>query len=74
MPKEEWKKYFSSRKKTAKYRGVCFNKVSGKFLAQIYDIRKSVKIGEFETVKEAAMAYNQKAIELNGNKVKLSVY
>ncbi|NQF14662.1 hypothetical protein HPY31_12145 [Brevibacillus sp. HB1.3] len=73
MPKEEWEKYSSSSKKTSKYRGVCLNKDTGKFLVQIYDTKKRIRIGEYETEEEAALAYNQKAIELKGNKAKLNV-
>lgn len=74
MPKEEWIKYSSEKNKTSKYRGVSF--INGKYLAQIWDgnIKKNIKIGEFDEEIEAAKAYNKKAIELKGNKARLNEF
>jgi hypothetical protein len=71
MPKEEWesKKYLKKRK-TFQYKGVCF--VNGKWRAQIWDGKRNIKIGDFDTEIEAALAYNNKAIELKGDKAILN--
>jgi len=60
-------------KNSTGYRGVV--KHANKYQAIIYVERKPVFIGSFETAKEAALAYNEKSIELFGetkslNKVK----
>jgi len=47
------------------YRGVCFNKNSGKFVSTISVNKKNVVLGYFQTATEAATAYNL-AVERNG--------
>lgn len=56
----------TSRKKTSKYRGVSFMKNLGKFKAEISINGKNKHLGLFLTEKEAALAYNTKAIEIRG--------
>ncbi|WP_431785872.1 HNH endonuclease [Paenibacillus lactis] len=70
MTKEEWTKQIIKREKSSKYRGVSF--VEGKWLAQIYHLNKNIKIGCFDDEVSAAIAYNNKAIELKGSKAKLN--
>lgn len=49
------------------YKGVCFDKAKGKWLASIHLDRKNIFIGRFNTAEEAARAYDKKARELFGN-------
>jgi hypothetical protein len=50
---------------TSKYIGVYQEKTTGKWRAQIhFDDGRQVKLGTFEYEKDAALAYNKKAIEL----------
>lgn len=48
------------------YKGVCFFKRTGKWMAHITINGKNIHLGYFETEIEAAKAYNDKAIELFG--------
>ncbi|MGG1659490.1 hypothetical protein [Brevibacillus sp. NRS-1366] len=73
MPKKEWIKFKSGANKTSKYRGVSLNRATGMYLAQIWDTRRNIKIGEFYTEEEAALAWNDVALKLRGNKVKLNI-
>lgn len=49
---------------TSGYRGV--HKKGDKWIAQIYHNNKKLGLGYFNTPQEAALAYNDKAIELRG--------
>jgi hypothetical protein len=63
-------------KKSSKYRGVCLDNtksVKGKWRANIKHKGVKIHIGLFDTEKEAAEAYNKKAIELLGDAAKLNV-
>lgn len=48
------------------YKGVCFDKSRNKYVAKIKVGSKHYYIGRFDTAKEAAYAYDRKAIELHG--------
>lgn len=48
------------------YKGVSFDKINKKYVAQIKYNKKSYHIGRFKTAREAAIAYNEKAKELFG--------
>ncbi len=52
------------------YRGVTKNK--NKFLAIIYQNKKRIRIGSYNTAKEAALAYNNKSVELFGETISLN--
>lgn len=54
-------KTFRGIKTTSQYKGVCFNKKSGKWQALICLNRKSVYLGQFTREEEAAAAYNEAA-------------
>jgi len=56
----------SNLKSTSKYKGVCWSKRSGKWESKIICEGKGCYIGLFASEKEAALAYNKKALELNG--------
>lgn len=73
MPKEEWEKYSMSNKKSSKFRGVFWDKRTGKYVSQIWDGKRNIKIGEFDDEEEAALAYNKKALELKGDKAILNM-
>lgn len=51
---------------TSNYLGVCWHKREKKWRAQITKDYKKVYIGSFDNEHEAALAYNQKAIQLFG--------
>lgn len=64
---------FISRNKTSKYFGVCFDKKNNKWQSQFWFHNKCFYIGQFNTEKEAVLAYNNKAKELLGNNAKLNI-
>lgn len=51
---------------TSKYIGVCFAKSLNKWMAQIQKDGKKINLGYFENEHEAALIYDNKAIELFG--------
>jgi hypothetical protein len=59
-------------KNTSIYRGVSYWQHGRKWLAQINHQHKHHHIGYFETEEDAAIAYNQKAEELLGDKARLN--
>lgn len=54
------------KNKTSKYKGVCWNKVSGKFIAHIRNNGKFIYIGQSDNQKELALKYDKVARELYG--------
>lgn len=57
----------------SKYRGVTWDKVKGKWVAQIGKNYKHFFIGRFNLEREAALAYNQKAVELHGEFANINI-
>lgn len=57
---------------TSGYRGVSWSKQAKKWWAQIYVDSKTVHLGLFDDVKEAARAYNEAAIERYGEFARLN--
>ncbi len=55
------------------YKGVDFNKASKKYRAYIYFNYKSIHLGYFSSQEEAAIAYNEKANKLYGDKALLNI-
>jgi len=51
---------------TSQYKGVCFYPKNKQFMARITLNHKNICLGMFDKEKEAAEAYNKKAIELFG--------
>lgn len=51
---------------TSGYKGVTFDKSRNKWLAGIKYNYKRINLGRYDTAKEAAMAYDKKALELFG--------
>jgi hypothetical protein len=70
---EECEDYKCKRKKVSKYNGVSWFKRDNKWDAIIYHDGQRYKVGRFDTETEAALAYNEKAIEIKGNNTKLNV-
>lgn len=52
--------------KTSQYRGVTWDKATNKWMAQISINMKRTHIGRYDCEKEAALAYNDKAIQAYG--------
>jgi Icc-related predicted phosphoesterase len=55
------------------YRGVSTSSIAGKWRSTISHKGKQIIIGYYENEIDAAIAYNKKSIELNGNLAKLNV-
>lgn len=70
MEMVEWLQYKCEKNKTSRYRGVSM--VQGKWLAQIWDGKRNIKIGSFNAEEVAALAYDQNAKEIYGDKAKLN--
>lgn len=59
-------------KGSSKYRGVMFHKRIGKWQASIQHNKRRHHLGYFECMHEAARVYNDKALELLGDRAKLN--
>jgi len=57
---------FRRNKKTSKYKGVSWHTNAGKWTAHIQKGKEQFYLGLFDTEKDAAKAYNEKAHELFG--------
>ena len=57
---------------SSRFKGVCHRSRANRWEANIKINRKRVYIGLYETEIEAALAYNQKAIELHGEYARLN--
>lgn len=62
-----------STKKHSKYKGVSFDKSRNKWNAYCVKDKKMYNVGRFTDEKEAAKAYNTKALELHGEYARLNV-
>lgn len=62
-----------NRQKSSVYRGVSFDKKNNKWKANIKHNGKKIHIGLFDTQEQAAIAYNNKAIQLKGNLAILNI-
>ncbi len=56
----------SCKNSTSKYLGVMWDKSRGKWRAEIRKNGKYLNVGRFVNEKDAAIAYNQKAIQMHG--------
>lgn len=61
-----------SRNNTAGYKGVCWNKAARKWQAQILANGKKTYLGLHLTPEEAAIAYNEAAIQYHGSFARLN--
>lgn len=57
---------FKARETSSRYKGVCWHKVSEKWIAYITLDQKRHFLGSYDTEEDAARAYNIKALELFG--------
>ena len=57
---------------TSGFKGVCWDGQIGLWRAQTYKNRKCYFLGRYKTKEEAALAYNEKALELHGEFAKLN--
>jgi hypothetical protein len=55
-----------SKNNKSGYKGVCWNKSKQRYVARIGVNNKKVECGEFKSPHDAAIAYNNKAVELYG--------
>jgi hypothetical protein len=72
MPEEEWNSFRKPIERTSEYRGVSFDNSKNKWLVQIWDGKRNIRVGYFDEELEAAIAYNRKAFELKGDKARLN--
>lgn len=80
FPKEEYKKEdcnivikkILTKNYSSKYNGVSYHKKTGKYQASIGIRGKYTYIGLYSTQEEAALAYDEKALEFHKNKAKLN--
>ena len=63
---------FNTRVLTSKYRGV-YRIKSGRFVAEIKFNKKKYWLGQYDTPEEAALAYNERASLLLGEKANLNI-
>lgn len=56
-----------NKKTTSKFKGVSWNKQRGKWRSRIMFYGKEIHLGFFSDEKEAAEAYNEKALEIYGD-------
>jgi hypothetical protein len=56
------------KQKIKSNRGVVFNKANNKWRALLVKDKKQIHLGFFDNEKDAALAYNATAIELNNEK------
>lgn len=61
------------RKKTSKFKGVYYSKIKNKWIAQIGFKKKHIHIGNYDSEKDAACAYDSLAIELFGTFAKTNI-
>lgn len=57
---------FNSKSRNDLPKGVCFDKQTGKYIAQIMFNGKNIKIGRFNSIDDAAIEYNKRAKLLFG--------
>jgi len=62
----------SRRGSSSRYKGVCFDKAEQKWLAAIWTPNKYINLGRFIYEADAAMAFNEAALELHGEFVVLN--
>lgn len=61
------------RIKTKQFVGICYRKDINKWVSRIGFNNKKILVGYFDTPKDAALAYNTKALELYGKNAKLNL-
>lgn len=71
MDKDQWMGYSSKKNLTSLFKGVSF--CNGKWIAQICHNYQKIKIGDYESEIDAAIAYNQEAMRLKGKRARLNI-
>lgn len=59
---------------TSKYKGVHWDKFTGKWRVQVQSKEKIIRVGRFDDEIDAALAYNNAAIELQGEFARLNEF
>lgn len=67
FPDKEFMPQVLRNSNTSGFRGVCFEKRSGKWVSKIKNAKKEVHIGSFRNPLDAAKAYDKKAVEIHGD-------
>jgi hypothetical protein len=63
----------SRKNSSSKYKGVNFDKQTGRWLARIQMNKKQKNLGRFDNEVDAAIAYNKMATELHGVFARLNI-
>jgi hypothetical protein len=61
-----------NRNTTSRYKGVCWSKRAGKWVAALYVNKRRIHLGSFDDEREAALAYNRAAREHFGEYARLN--
>ena len=69
-----YKPHFKQTNKSSKYIGVSLNKRYNKWQSEITHQNKKYSLGSFKDEKQAAEAYNKKAVELYGEFANLNEF
>ena len=72
FPEPEWKPQVLWPTNTSGFRGVCFDKRTGRWLVSITCCGKQMYIGRFTDTTSAAKAYDKAAIEMHGENARLN--
>jgi hypothetical protein len=67
------RKSMNGKPTSSKYTGVSWSKDKKRWRAQLTHKGQRFRLGEFKSEKEAALAYNKKALELWGDKARLNI-
>ncbi len=72
MPRYNYYNRGKQANNTTGYKGVCYDKSRGRFMATISKDRLQRNLGRFDTAEEAAMAYDAAARDLHGKHARLN--
>lgn len=69
----QWNRKKTSKTSSSNYKGVCWNKTSNNWISTIRINNKLKYLGSFDTERDAAIAYNNAAINMFSKYAKLNV-